>query len=244
MTAPLAGDGRSVVVAVDHAMYSWPVPGLEDREGLVRTVCEAGADGVIASYGTLRDAREAFGGAARILKLDVTTLTLGGYADSEFAVAWTIDDALRLGADAVLTLVQLGMPFELNTLRAAARAGADADAAGIPYVCEILPYESDRFPDAFAPEAVAGAARTAAELGASIVKTSMPTPPAAIAEACACGVPVLVAGGDLRDDQESLFAATGEAIGAGAAGVAYGRNVWGSEDPAAAVRRLVEIVHS
>jgi DhnA family fructose-bisphosphate aldolase class Ia len=243
MTAPLAADGRAVVVAVDHGLYSWPVAGLEDRAGVVGAVCAAGADGVIASYGTLRACPEAFAGAARILKLDVTTVTLGGYADTEFVLAWSVDDALRLGADAVLTLVQLGTPFELSTLRAAARVAAEADAAGIPYVCEILPYESERFPDAFAPDAVAAAARTAAELGASVVKTSLPTPPAAIEVACSCGVPVLVAGGELQDDREALFAATGQAIECGAAGVAYGRNVWGSADPAATVRRLVEIVH-
>lgn len=243
MTAPLAADGRAVVVAVDHGLYSWPVAGLEDRAGLVAAVCEAGADGVIASYGTLRRCREAFAGAARILKLDLTTVTLGGYADTEFSLAWTVDDALRLGADAVLTLVQLGTPFELDTLRSAARVAADADTAGVPYVCEILPYESERFPDAFAPEAVAAAARTASELGASVVKTSMPSPPDAIEVACSCGVPVLVAGGDLREDREELFAVTERAVEAGAAGVAYGRNVWGSADPAATVRRLAEIVH-
>jgi class I fructose-bisphosphate aldolase/fructose-bisphosphate aldolase/2-amino-3,7-dideoxy-D-threo-hept-6-ulosonate synthase len=243
MTAPLAADGRAVVVAVDHGLYSWPVAGLEDRAALVTAVCEAGADGVIASYGTLRACAEEFAGAARILKLDLTTVTLGGYADTEFAVAWTLDDALRLGADAVLTLVQLGTSFELDTLRAAARVAADAHAAGIPYVCEILPYEGDRFPDAFAPEVVAAAARAAAELGASVVKTSMPSPPGSIEAACSCGVPVLVAGGDLRADRDALFAATARAVEAGAAGVAYGRNVWGSADPAATVRRLVEIVH-
>lgn len=239
----LAGDGRAVVVAVDHGLYSWPVPGLEDRTGVVRAVCEAGADGVIASYGTLRPARDAFGGAARILKLDLTTVTLSGASDTEFAVAWTVEDAVRLGADAVLTLVQLGTPFELDTLRAAARVAADADAARIPYVCEVLPYASERFPNAFAPEAVAAAARTASEIGASVVKTSMPSPPESIAEACACGVPVLIAGGDLRADRDALFDATERAIEAGAAGVAYGRNVWGAPDPAGTVRRLIEVVH-
>ena len=56
--ALLAEDGRAVVVAVDHGLYSWPVDGLEDRAGVVRAVCEAGADGVIASYGTLRRAAD------------------------------------------------------------------------------------------------------------------------------------------------------------------------------------------
>jgi DhnA family fructose-bisphosphate aldolase class Ia len=220
------------------------VAGLRDRAALIAAVADAGADGIIAAYGTLRDCREAFGPAAPILKLDLTTLTLGGYADTEFALAWRVEDALRLEAAAVLTLVQLGTPFELETLRAAARVAAEADAAGLPYVCEILPYASDRFPDPFAPEAISAAVRVAVELGAHVVKTSMPSPPEAIAEATSAGVPILIAGGDLRDDREALLAATRQAVEAGAAGVAYGRNVWGFPDPADTVRRLKEIVHA
>jgi class I fructose-bisphosphate aldolase/fructose-bisphosphate aldolase/2-amino-3,7-dideoxy-D-threo-hept-6-ulosonate synthase len=230
-------------VAVDHALYSWPVPGLEDRVALIRAVVEAGADGIIASYGTLRDCRQAFGRAAPILKLDLTTITLGGYADTEFRIAWTIEDAKRLDAMAVLTLVQLGTPFELDTLHAAALVAGEADAAGLTYVCEALPYAGERFPDPFAPDAVAAAVRVAAELGAHVVKTSMPSPPEAIAEATSAGVPILLAGGNLQDDRETLFDATRRAVDAGAAGVAYGRNVWGSHDPPATVRRLREIVH-
>jgi DhnA family fructose-bisphosphate aldolase class Ia len=241
---PLAADGRAVVVAIDHGQYSWPVAGLEDRAATLAAVCGAGADAVIATYGTLRDHRPAFGAAAPILKLDLTTVTLAGYADSEFSVAWTVEDAARLDAAAVLTLVQLGTPFELETLRAAALVAVAADAAGLPYVCEILPYAGERFPDAFAPEAVAAAVRTAAELGAHVVKTSMPSPPEAIAGATSAGVPVLIAGGDLQPDREALFDATARAVAAGASGVAYGRNVWGSGDPAGTVRRLVEIVHA
>ena len=243
MSAPLAPDGRAVVVAVDHGQYSWPVAGLEDRAATIRAVCDAGADAVIATYGTLRDHAGALGDAWPILKLDVTSVTLGGYADSEFALAWTVADAERLGVPAVLTLVQLGTPFELDTLRAAARVAADADRAGLAYVCEILPYESERFPDPFAPGAVAAAVRTAAELGARVVKTSLPSPPESIAEATSAGVPILVAGGDLQPDRDALFDATARALAAGAAGVAYGRNVWGSDDPAGTVRRLAELVH-
>ena len=61
MTPPLAADGRGVIVAIDHPLYSWPCRGLEDREALLRAVVGAGADAVIVSYGTLRDCRDALG---------------------------------------------------------------------------------------------------------------------------------------------------------------------------------------
>ncbi|MDX6618795.1 MAG: hypothetical protein QOK36_1181, partial [Gaiellales bacterium] len=50
------------------------------------------------------------------------------------------------------------------------------------------------------------------------------------------------AGGDPRDPARSLADAA-EAMRAGAAGVAFGRNVWGAGDPAGMVRDLGRIVH-
>jgi fructose-bisphosphate aldolase / 2-amino-3,7-dideoxy-D-threo-hept-6-ulosonate synthase len=233
--SPLAADGRGVVVAVDHPLYSWPCAGLEEREPLLRAVVGAGADAVIVSYGTLRDCRDALGDAAPILKLDLTTLTLDGYGTTEYVAAWSVEDALRAGAGAVLTYVQVGTPHELAALQLAGRVAAAADAAGLTYVCEIMPPGDD-------PLAIAACCRTAAELGAHVVKTSFPRPAFAIAEAVGCGIPVLLAGGDPREPSHALAEAA-DAMGAGAAGVAFGRNVWGAEDPAAMVRELVRTVH-
>jgi DhnA family fructose-bisphosphate aldolase class Ia len=244
VNAVLGADGRALVVAIDHPLYSWPCKGLEDRASLLRTVAAAGADAVIASYGTIRDCRQWFGEAQPILKLDLSTVTLGGsYPVSEFLSAWDLEDAQRLGVHAVLTYVQLGAPFELEALRAAGRMAAACDTVGLTYVCEIMPVESERFPQPTAPDAIAAACRTAAELGAHVVKTTMPEPAESVADAVACGVPVLVAGGARAADRDALLGAVRRAMRAGAAGVAFGRNVWGSADPAWMVGALRDIVH-
>ena len=244
MTAVVGPDGRALVVAIDHPLYSWPWSGLEDRASVLRTVAAAGADAVIASYGTIRDCRQWFGSAEPILKLDLSTVTLGGsYPVSEYLPAWDLEDAQRLGVRSVLTYVQLGAPFELEALRTAGRMAAACDTAGLTYVCEIMPVESQRFPEPAAPDAIAAACRTAVELGAHVVKTTMPEPPEAIVGAVACGVPVLVAGGARTADREALLGAVRQVMRAGAGGVAFGRNVWGSADPAGMVAALREIVH-
>ncbi len=209
MPGLFARDGRAVVVAIDHPLYTWPCPGLESREELISEVVAAGADALIASYGTVRDCRAAFGTARAILKLDLTVLSVDGYRPADWVVAYAVEDAVRLRADAVLTLIEPGTPGELAELAAAARVAAAADRAGLPYVCEILPATSEAFPDPFAPRAIAGAARAAAELGAHVVKTSIPTPPSAVAEAVGCGVPVLLAGGEIAGDREAYLAGLG-----------------------------------
>jgi DhnA family fructose-bisphosphate aldolase class Ia len=53
---------------------------------------------------------------------------------------------------------------------------------------------------------------------------------------------LVLAGGDPRDPARSLADAAA-AMEAGAAGVAFGRNVWGASDPGAMVRDLCRIVH-
>ncbi len=241
----LAPDGKAVIVAIDHAMYSWPCAGLENRAAILRQVSAAGADAIIASYGTIRDFRPHFGKAKPILKLDNTSITVGtSYAVTEYLLSWTIEDAKRLGVGTVLTYIQMGAPFELEALRAAGRLAADCDREGLTYLCEIMPIECERYPDAAAPEAIAAACRAGAEIGGHAIKTTMPNPPTAMRSAAACGVPVILAGGAIAGDRAQLMKDVQTAMEGGAAGVAFGRNVWGSPDPAATVRSLVGIVHA
>lgn len=240
MTGDLRSLDRLLIVAIDHPLYSWPCAGLEDRAAVISAAVSGGADAFIAGYGTIRDLRGRFGPAIPILKLDLTTVTVGGdYPVSRYQVAWTVEDALRLGAGAVLTFVQLGADHELEALRAAGRVAAQADQAGLAYLCEIMPVESERFREPDSPLAVAAAARTGAELGAHLIKTSMPDPIGGVAVvAGACDAPLILAGGAVASDVESLLGRVVAALDGGARGVAFGRNVWAVDEPETIVRRL------
>jgi DhnA family fructose-bisphosphate aldolase class Ia len=55
-------------------------------------------------------------------------------------------------------------------------------------------------------------------------------------------VPVLVRGGG-RISEPELLAITADVLGAGAAGLVYGRNVIQHDDPAAMTRALSALVH-
>jgi DhnA family fructose-bisphosphate aldolase class Ia len=245
MTVPaLFPSARGVIVAIDHPMYMWPTRGLEDRGALINEVVGAGADGIITTYGTLRDFGDLFGSSKRILKLDTKALSVGTYQMGDHVVCWTLDDAANLGADAVLTFVQVGLPDELPALAAAARVASACDRVGLPFLCEIMPIESPSYPDAFDAAAIAACARAAAELGAHAVKTSIPNPPEEIAQAVAgCELPIFLAGGDPQPTEEAFLSQIKAAVDAGASGVAVGRNVWAGSDPAGMVKKLAEIVH-
>ena len=56
-------------------------------------------------------------------------------------------------------------------------------------------------------------------------------------------VPVIILGGASLTDDAALLKMTEDAMDAGAAGVAIGRNVWQHRHPAAIARSLAAIVH-
>jgi DhnA family fructose-bisphosphate aldolase class Ia len=86
--------------------------------------------------------------------------------------------------------------------------------------------------------------RVCAELGADIIKTVCPQDPAefaAVAEICP--VPVVVLGGPRMASEDDVVALARRVVSAGGAGIAFGRNVWGSPDPRSLICRLHEAVH-
>ncbi|HQD80551.1 MAG TPA: fructose-bisphosphate aldolase, partial [Bacillota bacterium] len=56
----------------------------------------------------------------------------------------------------------------------------------------------------------------------------------------ACRVPIVIAGGPKVEDPNSVVR---RAMSAGAAGIAFGRNVFQADDPVAKVKELYSIVH-
>ena len=51
-------EGKQLVVAMDHARAMGAVRGLEDAGAVIDTVIEAGADGIMTSFGTVKAYRD------------------------------------------------------------------------------------------------------------------------------------------------------------------------------------------
>jgi len=58
-----------------------------------------------------------------------------------------------------------------------------------------------------------------------------------------CPIPLVIAGGPQLESEQDLLRMVEGAIGAGARGVAIGRNVFQHESPALIVRRICAVVH-
>jgi len=223
-------DGRLLLVAMDHAAFMGPVPGL-DLPTIAKVVA-AGADAIMTTFGTARRATEAnvLGHAALVLSLDVHA------AEPQEEV----EAALRQGADSVKVLAVSGDREQWAALQ---RYALVCDKWGLPFQAEVIPGGFDQ-PEKHTPANIALVCRQAAEMGADYVKslyTGNPESMRRVVEGAT--VPVVILGGERASDDASLLRQVHDALEAGVAGLAFGRNIWSQADPAAITRRLHAAVH-
>jgi DhnA family fructose-bisphosphate aldolase class Ia len=236
----LQTDGRTLLVALDHAAYLGTGPPL----GCAAAVAAGGPDGVLATWDVARRDVADLAGTGLVLRVDGGVSDLGGPASTdEVALLSRAEDALRIGADAVVLLVFPGAHDEHHSLRRLAALCAECENLGLPVIAEAIPGGWAREVE-WTPEHVAKSARLVVELGADMVKTVCPGPTDAFSlVAAACPAPVVALGGPPMGNEDDVVATARGIVDAGGAGVAFGRNVWGSPDPAKLVRRLHEAVH-
>jgi DhnA family fructose-bisphosphate aldolase class Ia len=167
----------------------------------------------------------------------------------------TVRDAVSAGVDAVACHVNMSSPYETEQLEMLGRRVDEAQGYGLPVVAFAYPrgrredgtdenYTSMRAQD---PEKFAAlvrhCVRVAVEVGASVVKTIYTGSERTFASVVesAMGVPVLIAGEKLTDEGEAIDRARG-AVRAGAAGVAYGRQIFARPDPLPFLRKLRSVL--
>lgn len=236
-----ATDQRSVIVACDHTGFSGPLPGLEDPGKLIDTLVDSGVDAVLTTMGIAQRYADRMGKLGLILRMDggssIRATDMGTLRNQ-----FSMEDAVRLGADAVICMGMIGFSEEAASLANLTQLTAQSLAWNIPVVAEMLVKGKDGSP--VAPQDIAFAMRIGVELGADIIKTSYTGPVEQYREALkSCYRPVVVLGGEKAKNETSLLESIADALDSGANGVAIGRNVWQHANPGGICRALVMLVH-
>jgi DhnA family fructose-bisphosphate aldolase class Ia len=236
----IKADGRACLVAIDHAAYMGAGPPLD----AMRAIAAGRPDAILGTWNVARANAETFAECGLVLRVDGGTSELGDFATSDVsAILHRAEEAITIGADAVVVLVFPGAPDEERSMLRLARLASECEQLGLPVMAEAIPGGWAKAVE-WSTENVARAARMAVELGADIVKTVCPGPPEEFgAVVDACPAPVVALGGPKMTNEDDVVALASGVVAAGAAGIAFGRNVWGSADPAALVTRLREAVH-
>jgi 2-amino-4,5-dihydroxy-6-oxo-7-(phosphonooxy)heptanoate synthase len=232
-----------MVTPLDHSISDGPiVPRGSSIDQLAAQLAGVGVDAIVVHKGSLRHVNvERFAGMSLILHLNAST----GQApdpDAKYLVTG-VEDAVRLGADAVSVHVNLGCADERQQIADLGRIADDCDRWNLPLMAMMYP-RGPRIANPRDPALVAHAVTIAADLGADLVKTVFTGSVAEMLDiTAAVPVPVLVAGGPPRGSEADVLGFVRDALAGGAAGVAMGRNIFQSADPERLAGRVARLVH-
>ncbi len=220
------------VLAMDHAQGGI-IQGLEKPVDLLNSLSSSKVDGFILNVGL---ADKMTNGELLKKKLVLRTSFGGSMMSSKYtnvhANHVSPETAIRLGADAVLMMVVMG-GADYRSIQQAARDIDAYHSLGIPVIAEIL---CEDFTKTATYDVQVNGARVAAELGADVVKAFYTERFSDVISSCP--VPVILAGGPKGSD---IIDVARNALGCGAGGFAFGRNIFQSHNPAALIDDLAAL---
>jgi len=233
---------RTVIVPMDHGMTIGPIPGLVQIPPMANRVADGGANAAVVHRGAAMFGHRGYGkDLGLILHLSAST-TLSPDSNRKVLVA-TVEDALRMGADAVSIHVNLGAEDEARMLRDFGEVSSHCQRWGMPLLAMIYT-RGPKIEHEYDVRYVRHAARVGAEMGADIVKVPYTGSPETFREVVdGCASPVVIAGGEKMGSDEEVLRMVRGAVQAGGAGASIGRNVFQHRDPVRMTRAIVAIVH-
>jgi class I fructose-bisphosphate aldolase len=257
MNGKLAGTGKMVILPVDQGFEHGPDrsfapnPPAYDPHYHFQLALDAGLNAFATPLGMMEAGAGSFAGQVPlILKLNGKT----DVAPSDEALSTcnaAVEDAVRLGADAVGYTLYVGSPRQDEDLVQLGGVRRDCDRFGMPLIVWAYPrgsaIEKKGGRDSF--YAIDYGARMAMEMGADVVKLNMPKinpdkdkdAPAPYNEMqvgqdeairqCveSAGRSLVVLSGGSKADDETVLGNTKMVMDGGGSGVIFGRNVWQRE---------------
>lgn len=233
---------KTVIVPMDHGVSSGPIPGIADIRDAIDKVVRGGANAIVEHKGMVGAGHRRSGkDVGLIIHLSAST-SLSPYPNTKTLVC-TVEEALRLGADAVSIHVNIGDDMERQMLNDFGMVSSRAREWGMPLLAMIYP-RGEKIANEYDPTVLKHAARLGAELGADLVKISYSGNVESFQEVVAgCPVPVVIAGGEKMESDSQILEVVKGAMEAGGAGVSIGRNVFQHRDPTRMVGAISMIVH-
>ncbi|MFO7964263.1 MAG: 2-amino-3,7-dideoxy-D-threo-hept-6-ulosonate synthase [Desulfobacterales bacterium] len=233
---------RTIIVPLDHGVSVGPIFGLVDLRDTVDKVAEGGANAVLMHKGIPRRSHRQKGRDIGLIIHLSASSDLSPFPNAKTLVG-SVEDALRIGADAVSVHLNLGDETERFMLSELGRISTSADHWGMPLLAMVYA-RGRKIKNEFDPKVVKHCARLAEELGADVVKVPYTGDIDSFKEVVdGCDIPIVIAGGPRMGNITEILQMAHDAIEAGAAGLSVGRNIFQADDPTALVRALHGIVH-
>lgn len=246
-------NGTAIFLPYDQGLEHGPRdffanPAASDPKYIIKLALEGGFNGIAIQIGLAEKFFWDFAGEVPlVLKLNGKT-EIPSAIDPLSPLNASVEDAVRLGADAVGYTLYVGTPAQDQDFEQFLGVRQDAHRFGMPLIVWAYPrgsaIDAKGGKDSF--YAVDYAARTASELGADVVKVNFPHPDkqSGVPEAYLAEISpqqaieavvrsanrtlLLVSGGERAGD-DAMVEKARESMEAGATGLIFGRNVWQRE---------------
>jgi len=234
--------GKTVIIPMDHGISSGPITGLIDMKKTVAEVSDGGANAIVIHKGLVESGHRKRGrDVGLIIHLSAST-SLSPDPNTKVLVC-TVEEALRLGADAVSIHVNIGADDENEMLKDFGRVSKAAKEWGMPLLAMVYT-RGQKIKNEYDAKVVKHAARVGAEIGADIVKVPYTGSPESFREVVeGCFVPVVIAGGPQMETDRDVLVMVQGAMEAGGSGVSIGRNAFQHKKPSLIVKAICKIVH-
>ncbi len=250
------GNGTLMLLPIDQGIEHgprdfFPNPASKDPEYQFKLAAEAGYSALACQIGMAEKYYPDYAGAVPLI-LKVNGKTDIPSSDKAFSSCnASVEDAVRLGADAVGYTLYVGSPRQDEDLAQLKQVRQDCDRFGMPLVVWSYPRGEaiDKKGGAVSFYAIDYAARMAMEMGADVVKVNMPVinpdkdkdaqapyntmdvdQDEAIRQVVeSAGRSLIVLSGGSKVDDETVISHVNSVMAGGGSGVIFGRNVWQRE---------------
>jgi len=233
---------RTLIIPMDHGVTVGPIEGLADMRTAISRMVSGGANAILMHKGMVRAGHRGSGkDVGLIIHLSGGT-SLSPDPNAKELVC-TVEEALKLGADAVSIHINLGAETDKEMLRQFGLVSERCMEWQMPLVA-MMYTRGPKINDEYDVKNVKLAARVGAELGADIVKVPYTGSVESFAQVVeGCPVPVVIAGGPKMGSDEEIFKMAEGALKAGAQGLSIGRNAFQHKTPDRMVQALSKMVH-
>jgi len=234
--------GKTVIIPMDHGVTVGPIAGLEDMREAVSRVVAGGANAILMHKGIVRAGHRGTGRDVGLI-IHLSGGTALSPDPNAKELVCTVEEAIKLGADAVSIHINLGAETDREMLAQLGFVSESCLEWQMPLVA-MMYTRGPKIKNEFDVAYVKHAARVGAELGADIVKVPYTGSVETFKEVTGgCPVPVVIAGGPKMGSDEDIFRMVEGALQAGAAGLSIGRNAFQHKNPEKMVAALCKMVH-
>jgi predicted phospho-2-dehydro-3-deoxyheptonate aldolase len=233
---------KTVIVPMDHGVSVGPIAGLEDMRSTISKVVNGGANAILMHKGIVRAGHRGAGkDVGLIIHLSAGT-SISPDPNAKELVC-TVEEAIKLGADAVSVHINLGAETDKEMLGQLGFISERCLQWQMPLIA-MMYTRGPKIENEYDVKYVKHAARVGAELSADIVKVPYTGSIESFAEVVhGCPVPVVIAGGPKMESDKDIFKMVEDALKAGAAGLSIGRNAFQHEKVEKIIGALCKMVH-